>query len=64
MDIVIVRDGDGYRLLHGQLRLANVLREAGNALVHVPGEGDLRVLRERSGYIVCAGDRRVPLRLQ
>lgn len=64
MDIVIVRDGEGYRLLHGQLRLANMLRDAGKAVVPVPGEGELSVLRERSGYIVCVGDRRIPLRMQ
>lgn len=64
MDIVIVREGKGYRLLHGHLRLANVLRTSGEARVHVKGEGELRILRVRSEYVVDLDGRLCPLHRQ
>ena len=64
MDIVIVRDGEEYRLLHGHLRLANMLREARDVVVHVRGEGELRVGREHSHYVVLSGSKVLPLRMQ
>lgn len=64
MDIVIVRDGEGYRLLHGHLRLANVLREAEHAVVRIPGEGERRVRRERNRYTVCVEDFCYPLHMK
>lgn len=64
MDIVIVREGDGYRLLHGHLRLANVLRGAGEARVPVKGEGELRILRIRNEYVVDRDGCHTPLRRQ
>jgi hypothetical protein len=64
MDIVIVREGDGYRLLHGHLRLANVLRTAGEAKVHVKGEGELRITRVRSEYLVDREGLQRPLHRQ
>jgi len=60
-DIVIVRDGDGYRLLHGHLRLANVLRVADEVDVEVRGEGTVRVRKTRSGYVVGRDARTLPL---
>lgn len=60
-DIVIVRDGDGYRLLHGHLRLANVLRAAEEIEVEVRGEGPVKVRKTGSGYVVGCGMRRLPL---
>ncbi|RJG07642.1 hypothetical protein D3870_18025 [Noviherbaspirillum cavernae] len=61
MDIVIIRDGAGYRLLHGHLRLSNVLQSCGEAIVEVAGEGEVRILKTRVGYIVGRGDQRLPL---
>lgn len=60
-DIVIVRDGDGYRLLHGHLRLANVLRASGEIEVEVRGEGIVKVKKTRNGYVVGSDARRLPL---
>ncbi|HYD96956.1 MAG TPA: hypothetical protein VEC01_16630 [Noviherbaspirillum sp.] len=60
-DIVIVRDGDGYRLLHGHLRLANVLRLSGEIEVEVRGEGKVTVVKTRTGYVVGKGAKRFPL---
>lgn len=60
-DIVIVRDGDAYRLLHGHLRLANVLRAADEIEVDVQGEGPVKVRKTRNGYVVGTDTRRLPL---
>lgn len=60
-DIVIVRDGDGYRLLHGHLRLASVLRTCDEIAVDVRGEGKVNVIRTSSGYAVGKESQRLPL---
>ncbi|HZW22740.1 hypothetical protein [Noviherbaspirillum sp.] len=60
-DIVIVRDGDAYRLLHGHLRLANVLRAADEIEVEVRGEGMVKVRKTGNGYVVARDARRLPL---
>lgn len=60
-DIVIVRDGDAYRLLHGHLRLANVLRAVDEIEVEVQGEGPVKIRKTRSGYVVGIDTRRLPL---
>lgn len=60
-DIVIVRDGDGYRLLHGHLRLASVLLACDEIAVDVRGEGTVNVIKTRSGYTVRKDAQRLPL---
>jgi hypothetical protein len=60
-DIVIVRDSDGYRLLHGYLRLANLLNASNEAMVEIKGEGMVRITRTRHGYIVGKDEQRMPL---
>jgi len=60
-DIVIVREDDGYRLLHGHLRLANELGQRDEVDVDVPGEGKIRIVRARSGYLVHCDGKRLPL---
>jgi hypothetical protein len=61
-DILIVREGESYRLLHGHLRLANVLRGSGEACVDVAGEGKVKVMKSRDGYLIGRGDQRLPLK--
>ncbi len=60
--IVIVRDGEAYRLLHGHLRLANVLRGADKVLVEVRGEGKIVVMKTRDGLFAGPNGRCLPLR--
>lgn len=60
-DIVIIRDGDTYRLLHGHLRLANILRGAGEAWVTVPESDRVRITQGRQGYRVASGTQQFPL---
>jgi hypothetical protein len=49
-DILIVKDGNGYRLLHGYLHLENSLNMAKEILVEVKGEGQVRIVK-KSGRI-------------
>ncbi|WP_194722536.1 hypothetical protein [Noviherbaspirillum malthae] len=60
-DIVIVREGDGYRLLHGHLRLATELGRTGEVDVDVRGEGRIRIVRVQDELQVCRDGRRLPL---
>lgn len=60
-DIVIVRDGEAYRLLHGHLRLFNMLSTSDEIRVDVYGEGAVTVVRTRAGYLVGKDGQRIPL---
>jgi hypothetical protein len=60
-DIVIVREGDGYRLLHGHLRLATELGRTGEVDVDVRGEGRIRIVRVQDELQVWRDGRRLPL---
>jgi hypothetical protein len=60
-DILIIRDRDGYRLLHGYLHLANALDMSGKVKVDVRGEGQVGVIRSRDGYLVEKDGERLPL---
>jgi hypothetical protein len=60
-DIVIVKDGDGYRLVHGHLRLATVLGVSGEAAVDIQGEGKVKVVKARNEYFIGRNGRRIPL---
>lgn len=60
-DIVIVREGETYRLLHGHLRLFSLLNTVDEVSIHVRGEGTLRVQRSKSDYRVRKDGRQLPL---
>jgi hypothetical protein len=60
-DIVIVRDGDGYRLLHGHLRLANVMRTSDEIAIEVRGEGKVWIVKTHKGYVVGKDGQRLLL---
>lgn len=60
-DILIVRENDGYRLLHGHLRLASVLLAADEVAIEVKGEGKVKIAKTRNGYVVGNGPRWLPL---
>lgn len=60
-DIVLVREGDGYRILHGHLHLANQLSLRNEVLVDVKDEGTVRIVRTRSGYFAGKDGQRLPL---
>lgn len=60
-DIVIVREGGAYRLLHGHLRLANLLKAEGEAWVALSGDERVKIMRSPDGYLVASGAQRLPL---
>lgn len=60
-DIVIIRDGDHYSLVHGHLRLSNELGSHDEVKVDVAGEGTVKVMKTRHGYIVGRGGQQLPL---
>lgn len=60
-DILIVRDGDGYRVLHGHLHLASELSMFNEVVVDARGEGKVHVVKTRSGFLVGKDGQRLPL---
>jgi hypothetical protein len=60
-DILIIREGDGYRLLHGHLHLVNELTRHGEVLVDVKNEGRVKVVRTRQGYFAGVDEPHLPL---
>ena len=60
-DILLVRDCDGYRVLHGHLRLASTMRLSNEALVDASGEGKVKVIKTPHGIVVGEENRRLPL---
>ncbi len=59
-DIVVIREGGIYRLLHGHLHLANTLGQRGEAVVEVRGEGPVKVVRTANGYFAGKDGQRLP----
>ncbi|MEN3296009.1 MAG: hypothetical protein V7642_5262 [Burkholderiales bacterium] len=60
-DILIVRDGNGYRVLHGHLRLATQLSVRDEVVVEAKDEGKVRIVRTRNGYFAGIDGQRLPL---
>jgi hypothetical protein len=62
-DILIVREGNGYRLLHGHLRLASTLTLSDEVVVDVKGEGVVKIAKTRNGCFVNRREGPMPLYL-
>ena len=60
-EIVLIRDGDQFLLLHGHLRLANVPVNYGSVHLDVRGEGIVRVTRNKSAYFVVQNGKWLPI---
>jgi hypothetical protein len=60
-NILIVREGNSYRLLHGLLHLTRRLSVDKELLLEVKDEGTLKLVRTASGICVCTKSRRAPL---
>ena len=60
-DIIIVRDGSSYRLLHGHLRLSSMLHRSKEICIDIKGEGCVKVRKNGAGYLVGKDEPRMPL---
>jgi hypothetical protein len=60
-EILLVRNADGYRVLHGHLHLASVLNMSNEAIVEASGEGKVRVVKTSRGVLIGEENQRLPL---
>lgn len=61
-EILLVRDGEGYRVVFGYLRLSTVLTMAREVSVNVKGESGLaKIVRTEVGLHVTKDNRQLPL---
>jgi hypothetical protein len=60
-EILIVREDNGYRLLHGQLHLTSALCLAPSVKVKVSGEGEALVYWDRHAILVEKDGQKLPL---
>lgn len=60
-DILIVRDGDAYRLLHGHLHLVSELSRADEVVVDVRNEGEVRIVKAGARFFADKDNQRLPL---
>jgi hypothetical protein len=60
-EILVVRNGDGYRVLHGHLHLASVLNASNEFIVDASGEGKVKVVKTPGGILIGEENQRLPL---
>lgn len=60
-DILIVRDGDAYRLLHGHLHLVSELSRLDEVLVDVRDEGEVHIVKTGARFFAGKDNQRLPL---
>jgi hypothetical protein len=60
-DILIVRDNNEYRLLHGHLRLINALNKCGEIFVEIKDVGKVKIMKTAAGFMVDQGNQYFPL---
>jgi hypothetical protein len=60
-DILIIRDGDSYRVLHGHLHLASQLIQRKEIEVDVKNEGRIKIARTHRGYVAGLDGHQLPI---
>ncbi len=60
-DVVLIRDGAGYRVVYGHLRLAVELSTSNELLVNVKGDGTALIFKTRDGLLVNKDNHQLPL---
>ncbi|MGZ5883692.1 MAG: hypothetical protein ACXWJE_04945 [Burkholderiaceae bacterium] len=60
-DIVIVRDNNEYRLLHGHLHLINKLSKCSEIFIEIKDVGKVKVMKTAAGFMVNLGNQSFPL---
>ena len=60
-EILLVRHGNGYRVLHGYLHLANEMSRSSQTVAVASGEGEVNVTKTPSGILIGDEQNRLPL---
>ena len=60
-DILLIRHDDGYRILHGRLRLANAMSTLEEVVVDVSGEGKVKIVKTAGSPLIENAQVRLPL---
>jgi hypothetical protein len=60
-EIVISREEDGYRVMHGHLHLTALMCENAEIILYVQGTGDVKIIRTAKGYAVDDGEVSLPI---
>jgi hypothetical protein len=60
-EILVVRNGDSYCLLHGHLRLSNALSRSNEVIAVASGEGKVKVIKTPGGIFIGSEDQCWPL---
>jgi len=60
-EILLVRHDDGYHILHGHLRLINVMSQSDETYADASGEGKVRIIKTPTGMLIDNERRRLPL---
>jgi hypothetical protein len=60
-DILLVRDEDGYRILHGRLHLVIVMSTSDEVVVDASGEGKVKIIKTPNGPLIENEYMRLPL---
>lgn len=60
-EILVVREEDGYRVLHGHLHLTALMSENTEIMVRARDSGNVKVIRTPRGLVVHDGEISLPL---
>jgi len=60
-DILLVRNDNGYRILHGHLHLASIMMASEEVVVDVSGEGKVKIVKTSHGPLIENEHERLPL---
>jgi hypothetical protein len=60
-EILLVRQRDGFRVLHGHLHLASVMNQVNEVIVEVSGEGKFKAIKTNEGILIDDKKRCLPI---
>ena len=60
-EILLVRHGEGYKVLHGHLHLMSALAQSGEAMADASGEGKVKLFKTPDGVVIGNDSKRLPL---
>jgi len=63
-EILLVRNGNEYRVLHGYLHLASAISKSTELFAEASGEGQVKVTKTPYGIFIGNDNRRLPLQLK